>query len=149
MIWPFLSILINAFRFIPSQRVTFTGLIIDTIQLIFQIPIVKHLRLLAFLVFIRSRTESSLRQLCSVRGRVRHCNAFFNADALRAFKEFTGCANLNILRSKTDQTRKGHTIRFGRSKYRSKDVVYQLGLWMNVARLRPHPGCQNSFRRHA
>jgi hypothetical protein len=56
----------------PSQRVTFTGLIIDTIQMIFQIPIVKHLRLLASLIFIRSRTECSLRQLCSVRGRVRH-----------------------------------------------------------------------------
>jgi hypothetical protein len=77
------------------------------------------------------------------------CDVFFNADALRGFKEFTGCANLNISRSKTDQTRKGHTIRFGRSKDRSKDVVYQLGLWMDVAHLRPRSGCQKSFRRHA
>ncbi len=56
----------------PSQRVTFTGLTIDTIQMIFQIPMVIQLRLLASLIFIRSRTECTLRQLCSVRGRIRH-----------------------------------------------------------------------------
>ena len=56
----------------PSQRVTFTGLIIDTILMIFQIPLVKQLKLLGSLIFIRSRSQCTLRQLCSVRGRVRH-----------------------------------------------------------------------------
>jgi hypothetical protein len=53
----------------PSQRVTFTGLTIDTIPMIFQIPMVIQLQLLASLIFIRSRTECPL---CSVRGRIRH-----------------------------------------------------------------------------
>jgi hypothetical protein len=56
----------------PSQRVTFTGLTIDTIQMIFQTPMVVPLRLLASLIFIRSRIECTLRQLCSVRDRIRH-----------------------------------------------------------------------------
>jgi hypothetical protein len=56
----------------PSLRVTFTGLTIDTIQMIFQIPMVIQLRLVASLIFIRSRTECTLRPLCSARGRIRH-----------------------------------------------------------------------------
>ena len=77
------------------------------------------------------------------------CDVFFNADALRGFPQFNGGASLNIAHSKTDQTRKGHTIRFGRSHNRSYDLVYQLGLWMDVAHLRPRPGCQKSSRKHA
>jgi hypothetical protein len=37
-----------------------------------QIPMVIQLRLVASLIFIRSRTECTLRPLCSVRGRIRH-----------------------------------------------------------------------------
>ena len=77
------------------------------------------------------------------------CDVLFNADANRGFIEFAGGATLNVSHSKSDQIRKGHEIRFGKSNDRSKDIVYQLGLWMDVAHLRPRPGCQKPFRKHA
>ncbi len=56
----------------PSQRVTFTGLIIDTIQMLFLIPLPKLLKLLASLIFVRSKSHCTIRELASVRGRSRH-----------------------------------------------------------------------------
>jgi hypothetical protein len=77
------------------------------------------------------------------------CDVLFNDDAKLGFLKFKGGATINVSHSKSDQIRKGHQIRFGRSKNPNKDLVYQLGLWMDIAKLRPRLGCTKETRKHA
>ena len=62
-------------RQLPSQRVTYTGLVIDTFRRTISIPPDKGARLAEFLTSFFDRRESSLTDLASLRGRVQHYSA--------------------------------------------------------------------------
>ena len=59
----------------PSQRVTYTGMVVDTFQRTISIPPDKKLRLAEFLEGFFDRREASLSDLASLRGRVQHYSA--------------------------------------------------------------------------
>ena len=56
----------------PSQRVTYTGMVVDTFHRTISIPPEKKLRLAEFLEGFFDRRESRLQELASLRGRVQH-----------------------------------------------------------------------------
>ena len=59
----------------PSQRVTYTGMVVDTFRRTISIPPDKKLRLAEFLEGFFDRREATLTELASLRGRVQHYSA--------------------------------------------------------------------------
>ena len=59
----------------PSQRVTYTGMVVDTFRRTISIPPDKKDRLAGFLEGFLDRREASLSDLASLRGRVQHYSA--------------------------------------------------------------------------
>ena len=58
-------------------------------------------------------------------------------------------ATLNCSIRKQDQERKGHHMRFGRSADHDLDLVFQMGLFMDLAVTRPRPVSMKRARPHA
>lgn len=77
------------------------------------------------------------------------CDWGFDADANRGLVAFRGGATLNCSQRKQDQVRKGHHMRFGRAADSELDLVYQMGLFFDMAGIRPRPGCTKAARPHA
>ena len=59
----------------PSQRVTYTGMVVDTFLRTLSIPPDKEAKLAAFLEDFFDRREATLSELASLRGRVQHYSA--------------------------------------------------------------------------
>ena len=62
-------------RQLPSQRVTYTGMVVDTFRRTLSIPPEKKVKLVAFLEEFFDCREATLSQLASLRGRVQHYSA--------------------------------------------------------------------------
>ncbi len=62
-------------RQLPSQRVTYTGMVVDTFHRTLSIPPDKEATLAAFLEDFFARREATLSELASLRGRIQHCSA--------------------------------------------------------------------------
>jgi hypothetical protein len=62
-------------RQLPSQRVTYTGMVVDTFRRTISIPPDKKVRLAGFLEGFLDRREAPLSDLASLRGRVQHYSA--------------------------------------------------------------------------
>ena len=77
------------------------------------------------------------------------CDWWFNADARRGVVSFQGGATLNCGQRKQDQVRKGHHMRFGCAVDPELDLVYQMGLFFDLAGIRPRPGCTKEARPHS
>jgi hypothetical protein len=77
------------------------------------------------------------------------CDWGFDADANRGLVAFRGGATLNCSQRKQDQERKGHQMRFGRAVDPELDLVYQMGLFFDMAGIRPRQGCTKAARPHA
>ena len=77
------------------------------------------------------------------------CDWWFDDDADRGLVSFRGGATLNCSQRKQDQTRKGHHMRFGCAADPELDLVYQMGLFFDLANLRPRAGCTKRDRPHA
>ena len=77
------------------------------------------------------------------------CDWWFDDDWTRGLVSFQGGATLNCSIRKQDQARKGHHMRFGRSADPDLDLVFQMGLFMDLAGTRPRPGCVKRARPHA
>ena len=69
------------------------------------------------------------------------CDWWFDDDWRLGTVPFSGGATLNCSIRKQDQERKGHHMRFDRSADPSLDLVYQMGLFMDLAGTRPRAGC--------
>ncbi len=72
------------------------------------------------------------------------CNLKFDSDFLKGLLSFKDCSSLVTNNSKQDQERKGHWMRFGKSSDPDgPDLVinHQLGLFMDLAGIRPSPEC--------
>lgn len=77
------------------------------------------------------------------------CDWWFDDDANRGLVSFRGGATLNCSQRKQDQERKGHHMRFGRANDPDLDLVFQMGLFFDMAGLRPRSGCTKRARPHA
>jgi len=77
------------------------------------------------------------------------CDWWFDDDWQQGAVSFQGGATLNCSIRKQDQERKGHHMRFGRSVDPQLDLVYQMGLFMDLAGTRPRAGCTKRARPHA
>ena len=77
------------------------------------------------------------------------CDMWFDDDWHRGLVSFQGGATLNCSVRKQDQERKGHHMRFGCSVDPALDLVYQLGLFMDMAGTRPRDGCVKRGGPHA
>ena len=62
-------------RQLPSQRVTYTGMVVDTFHRTLSIPPDKEAKLAAFLEDFFARREATLSELASLRGRIQHYSA--------------------------------------------------------------------------
>ena len=62
-------------RQLPSQRVSYTGMVVDTFHRTLSIPPDKEAKLAAFLEDFFARREATLSELASLRGRVQHYSA--------------------------------------------------------------------------
>ena len=62
-------------RQLPSQRVTYTGMVVDTFHRTLSIPPDKEAKLATFLEDFFARREATLSELASLRGRIQHYSA--------------------------------------------------------------------------
>jgi hypothetical protein len=69
------------------------------------------------------------------------CCLRFNSDFLKGLTAFEHCSTLTAVKRKQDQERKGHWMRFGKSRDPDLDINHQLGLFMDLAGTRPKPYC--------
>jgi hypothetical protein len=69
------------------------------------------------------------------------CNLQLKSDFLKGLLQFLDCSNLVTLKRKNDQERKGHWMRFGKSRDPELDINHQLGLLMNNLGTRPSTRC--------
>ena len=79
--------------------------------------------------------------------RAQSCNLRFNADFLTGLIQFRDCSTLVANKRKNDQERKGHWMRFGKSRDPALDINHQLGLFMDMAGNRPNTLCDAATAR--
>ena len=69
------------------------------------------------------------------------CCLSYNSDFLKGLRQFEHCTTLTTVKRKQDQERKGHWMRFGKSKDPELDINHQLGLFMDLSNTRPKTYC--------
>jgi hypothetical protein len=69
------------------------------------------------------------------------CKLVFDSDYNAGLRQYKGCATLRCLMRKNDQESKGHQMRFGVSTDPQLDLLFQLGLFMDIAGTRPRTNC--------